>query len=54
MINKDGGGHSCYEGGLEVMGGPPPIRENPDYDNRERGRNVKSFLNENGTLISKR
>ena len=25
-----------------------------DYDNRERGRNVKSFLNENGTLISKR
>ena len=32
MINKDGGGgqfldfmggHSCYEGGIELMGGPP-------------------------------
>ena len=34
MINKDGGGdnfwilwrgHSCYEGGIELMGGPPPL-----------------------------
>ena len=40
MINKDGGGgqfldfmggHSCYEGGIELMGGPPspPTGENP-------------------------
>ena len=40
MINKDGGrgqfldfmgGHSCYEGGIELMGGPPspPTWENP-------------------------
>ena len=37
MINKDeggqfldlmGGGHSCYEGDIELMGGPP-TRENP-------------------------
>ena len=35
MINKDGGdnfgfygGHSCYEGGIELMGGPPTM-ENP-------------------------
>ena len=37
MINKDGGGdnfwilwggHSCYEGGIELMGGPP-TGENP-------------------------
>ena len=40
MINKDGGGgnnfwilwgaHSCYEGGIELMGVPPvfPTREN--------------------------
>ena len=38
MINKDGGGgqffdfmggHSCYEGGIELMGVPPvpPLRE---------------------------
>ena len=26
-----GGGHSCYEGGIELMGGPPvpPTGENP-------------------------
>ena len=38
MINKDerrqffdfmGGGHSCYEGDIELMG--PPTRENPDF-----------------------
>ena len=40
MIKKDGGGdnfwilwggHSCYEGDIELMGGPasPPTRENP-------------------------
>ena len=40
MINKDGGGqfldfmggHSCYEGDIELMGGPPvppPTKENP-------------------------
>ena len=40
MINKDGGGdnfwilwggHSCYEGGIELMGVPPvpPTGENP-------------------------
>ena len=40
MINKDGGrgqfldfmgGHSCYEGGIGLMGGPPspPTGENP-------------------------
>ena len=40
MINKDGGGggnfwilwgHSCYEGDIELIGGPPspPTRENP-------------------------
>ena len=31
MIDKDGGGHSCYEGGIELMGVPPvpPNRENP-------------------------
>ena len=23
MINKDGGGHSCYEGGHRAHGGPP-------------------------------
>ena len=42
MINKDRGGgqffdfmggHSCYEGDIELMGGPPspPIRENPGF-----------------------
>ena len=43
MINKDGregqffdfiGGHSCYEGDIELMGVPPvppPTRENPDF-----------------------
>ena len=41
MINKDGGdnfsilwgGHSCYEGDIEIKGGPPspPTRENPDF-----------------------
>ena len=28
MINKDGGGHSCYEGDIELMGVPsvpPPL-----------------------------
>ena len=38
MINKDGGGqfldfmggHSCYEGGIELMGGPPTT-ENPAF-----------------------
>ena len=38
MINKDGGdtfwilwgGHSSYEGDIELMGGPP-TRENPDF-----------------------
>ena len=27
------GGHSCYEGDIELMGGPPspPTRENPDF-----------------------
>ena len=24
------GGHSCYEGDIELMGGPP-TRENPDF-----------------------
>ena len=42
MIKKDGGGgqffdfmgtHSCYEGGIELMGVPlvPPTRENPAH-----------------------
>ena len=42
MINKDEGGqfldfmeggHSCYEGDIELMEGPPvpPIRENPAF-----------------------
>ena len=40
MIDKDGGdnfwilwgGHSCYEGGIELMGvlPSPPTRENPE------------------------
>ena len=27
------GGHSCYEGGIELMGVPPspPTKENPDF-----------------------
>ena len=25
------GGHSCYEGDIELMGGPPTREKNPDF-----------------------